>query len=123
MGCSCVQPADGVHTLRKNVDTCIAVPNDMRNCNSSSGGQDAKMLSVEDKQNSWTVTDVQWYAAGIVLADAPRPRQPPAYRTRLTQIRFGHRLLDVVGNNTPLQDAFLLADDVLRQVRCQSSLL
>ncbi len=26
------------------------------------------------------------------------------------------RLLDVVGNNTPLQDAFLLADDVLRQV-------
>ena len=27
------------------------------------------------------------------------------------------RLLDVVGDNTPLQDAFLLADDVLRQVR------
>lgn len=26
------------------------------------------------------------------------------------------RLLDVVGDNTPLQDAFLLADDVLRQV-------
>ena len=26
------------------------------------------------------------------------------------------RLLDVVGENTPLQDAFLLADDVLRQV-------
>ena len=31
------------------------------------------------------------------------------------------RLLDVVGNNTPLQDAFLLADDVLRQVRCSVS--
>lgn len=29
---------------------------------------------------------------------------------------LGVRLLDVVGNNTPLQDAFLLADDVLRQV-------
>ena len=27
------------------------------------------------------------------------------------------RLLDVVGESTPLQDAFLLADDVLRQVR------
>lgn len=27
------------------------------------------------------------------------------------------RLLDVVGEATPLQDAFLLADDVLRQVR------
>ncbi len=27
------------------------------------------------------------------------------------------RLLDVVGDNTPLQDAFLLADDVLRQAR------
>ena len=26
------------------------------------------------------------------------------------------RLLDVVGEATPLQDAFLLADDVLRQV-------
>ena len=26
------------------------------------------------------------------------------------------RLLDVVGESTPLQDAFLLADDVLRQV-------
>ena len=26
------------------------------------------------------------------------------------------RLLDVVGADTPLQDAFLLADDVLRQV-------
>lgn len=26
------------------------------------------------------------------------------------------RLLDVVGDNMPLQDAFLLADDVLRQV-------
>ena len=31
------------------------------------------------------------------------------------------RLLDVVGESTPLQDAFLLADDVLRQVRCLSS--
>ena len=29
------------------------------------------------------------------------------------------RLLDVVGDNTPLQDAFLLADDVLRQVNQQ----
>lgn len=28
------------------------------------------------------------------------------------------RLLDVVGEATPLQDAFLLADDVLRQVSC-----
>lgn len=27
------------------------------------------------------------------------------------------RLLDVVGEATPLQDAFLLADDVLRQVK------
>ena len=27
------------------------------------------------------------------------------------------RLLDVVGDNTPLQDAFLLADDGLRQGR------
>jgi len=27
------------------------------------------------------------------------------------------RLLDVVGEGTPLQDAFLLADDVLRQAR------
>jgi cell division GTPase FtsZ len=27
------------------------------------------------------------------------------------------RLLDVVGESTPLQEAFLLADDVLRQVR------
>ena len=26
------------------------------------------------------------------------------------------RLLDIVGDNTPLQEAFLLADDVLRQV-------
>ncbi len=32
------------------------------------------------------------------------------------------RLLDVVGEATPLQDAFLLADDVLRQVRWASSL-
>lgn len=31
-------------------------------------------------------------------------------------VLLGARLLDVVGNNTPLQDAFLLADDVLRQV-------
>ena len=31
------------------------------------------------------------------------------------------RLLDVVGESTPLQDAFLLADDVLRQV-CSSLL-
>ena len=30
------------------------------------------------------------------------------------------RLLDVVGESTPLQDAFLLADDVLRQV-CHTS--
>lgn len=47
------QAADGVETLRKNVDTLIVIPND--------------------------------------------------------------RLLDVVGEATPLQDAFLLADDVLRQ--------
>ena len=35
------------------------------------------------------------------------------------------RLLDVVGESTPLQDAFLLADDVLRQVchTCHSSIL
>jgi cell division protein FtsZ len=32
------------------------------------------------------------------------------------------RLLDVVGEATPLQDAFLLADDVLRQVRWALSL-
>jgi cell division GTPase FtsZ len=49
------QAAEGVETLRKNVDTLIVIPND--------------------------------------------------------------RLLDVVGEATPLQDAFLLADDVLRQVR------
>lgn len=30
------------------------------------------------------------------------------------------RLLDVVGEATPLQDAFLLADDVLRQASFQS---
>ena len=38
------------------------------------------------------------------------------------------RLLDVVGADTPLQDAFLLADDVLRQVSpvcccCQTALI
>ena len=35
------------------------------------------------------------------------------------------RLLDVVGESTPLQDAFLLADDVLRQVchTCRSCTL
>ena len=33
-----------------------------------------------------------------------------------TLTRWLRRLLDVVGDNTPLQDAFLLADDVLRQV-------
>ena len=33
------------------------------------------------------------------------------------------RLLDVVGESTPLQDAFLLADDVLRQVCMHARLL
>ena len=33
------------------------------------------------------------------------------------------RLLDVVGESTPLQDAFLLADDVLRQVPPQGRAL
>lgn len=35
------------------------------------------------------------------------------------------RLLDVVGESTPLQDAFLLADDVLRQVcrACHGSII
>ncbi len=33
------------------------------------------------------------------------------------------RLLDVVGESTPLQDAFLLADDVLRQVHSYLALI
>ena len=33
-----------------------------------------------------------------------------------SQLAFISRLLSVVGESTPLQDAFLLADDVLRQV-------
>ena len=33
------------------------------------------------------------------------------------------RLLDVVGEATPLQDAFLLADDVLRQVWRSTAIL
>lgn len=38
------------------------------------------------------------------------------HRHKSICVGVGARLLDVVGESTPLQDAFLLADDVLRQV-------
>ena len=47
--------------------------------------------------------------------------KPPKCVTPL-EVQARCRLLDVVGDNTPLQDAFLLADDVLRQVRASCAL-
>lgn len=84
--------SDGVETLRKAVDTLIVIPNDR-----CVGGRERVEVFEENgkrgqKEKKQTPTP-------------PPPTHPP----------ITHSLLGVVGDNTPLQDAFLLADDVLRQ--------
>jgi len=71
---------------------------------------------------------VQILCAILASVHSPNPTAVPAQRHpsiidvpfRMLSMRLcllvRCRLLDVVGDNTPLQDAFLLADDVLRQV-------
>ena len=89
------QASDGIETLRSNVDTLIVIPNDR--C-------------------------ARPRHAGGTTAERPHPRSRPAGPGSLmlelaSTARARARLLDVVGEGTPLQDAFLLADDVLRQAR------
>jgi cell division protein FtsZ len=89
-----VQASDGIEALRRNVDTLIVIPND----------RSATGLSSHDSPAC---------ATSRSLSDNNEWKQG-SQRSKWHLLQC--RLLDVVGESTPLQDAFLLADDVLRQV-------
>jgi Tubulin/FtsZ family, GTPase domain len=114
------QASDGVDTLRKNVDTLIVIPNDRRAAvfvELSGCIPTLQVLHLSDRAELQRTVGLgppsPSHSHRLMLVAVPASHAPLA----ATAVRVLRRLLDVVGNNTPLQDAFLLADDVLRQVR------
>ncbi len=95
------QASDGIETLRSNVDTLIVIPNDR--CAAPACRPRDELPSAHSRAPA---------RPSSCIAEPGPPAVAPASNERARA-----RLLDVVGEGTPLQDAFLLADDVLRQAR------